>query len=119
MSLSDLPAHILSINDWVWQPAAMPVLLLFVGGWLTIRSGFVQVRRFPLALRMVMKGAFAKRTKDDEGTITPFQALSTALASTVGNGNIGGGVLDVGMRDGRHGYEVRGSGSRRALPGAA
>jgi len=90
MSLSDLPAHILSINDWVWQPAAMPVLLLFVGGWLTIRSGFVQVRRFPLALRMVMKGAFAKRTKDDSGTITPFQALSTALASTVGNGNIGG-----------------------------
>lgn len=90
MNLSDLPAHILSINDWVWQPAAMPLILLVVGLWLTVRSGFVQVRRFPLALRMVMKGAFAKKSRDDAGTITPFQALSTALAATVGNGNIGG-----------------------------
>lgn len=89
MDLSKLPDYILSINDWVWQPAAMPVVLLIVGGWLTVRSGFVQFRRFPAALRMVMRGAFAKR-QTEGGTITPFQALSTALAATVGNGNIGG-----------------------------
>lgn len=86
---SDLPAKILSVNDFVWQPFAMPVVLLVVGCWLTVRSGFVQFLRFPAAIRMVMKGAFAK-SKGDEGTITPFQALSTALAATVGNGNIGG-----------------------------
>lgn len=87
--LSNLPAKILSVNDFVWQPFAMPVVLLVVGGWLTVRSGFVQFIRFPTALRMVMRGAFHK-SKGDEGTITPFQALSTALAATVGNGNIGG-----------------------------
>ncbi|MFQ6045134.1 MAG: alanine/glycine:cation symporter family protein [Gemmatimonadales bacterium] len=89
MDLSKLPDYILSINDWVWQPAVMPVVLLIVGGWLTVRSGFVQIRRFPVAVRTVMRGAFAKR-KTGGGTITPFQALSTALAATVGNGNIGG-----------------------------
>ncbi len=86
---NQLPDHLLAINDWVWQPFAMPVVLLVVGAWLTIRTGFVQVARFPMALRMVMKGAFAK-DKGDGSTITPFQALSTALAATVGNGNIGG-----------------------------
>jgi AGCS family alanine or glycine:cation symporter len=79
----------LAVNDFIWQPAAMPVVLIIVGGWLTVRSGFVQIRRFPAAVRMVLRGAFVhgERTK---GTITPFQALSTALAATVGNGNIGG-----------------------------
>ena len=49
--------------------------------------------RFPLAVRLALGGAFASARRDDrgeEGTITQFQALSTALASTVGNGNIGG-----------------------------
>jgi AGCS family alanine or glycine:cation symporter len=49
----------------------------------------VQIRRFPAALRMVTGGMFRKSEKGAK-TITPFQALSTALASTVGNGNIGG-----------------------------
>ena len=89
MNLDALSDAILAVNDWVWQPAAMPALLLVVGGWLTIRSGLVQIRRFPIAVRMVFRGAFAKKT-DEAGTITPFQALSTALAATVGNGNIGG-----------------------------
>jgi AGCS family alanine or glycine:cation symporter len=79
----------LAVNDFIWQPAAMPVVLIIVGGWLTVRSGFVQIRRFPVAVRMVMRGAFA-RGKLAKGTISPFQALSTALAATVGNGNIGG-----------------------------
>jgi AGCS family alanine or glycine:cation symporter len=89
MDLTTLTARILAVDGFVWQPFVMPLVLVIVGGWLTIRSGFVQVRRFPRALRMVSAGAFAKSTTTD-GTITPFQALSTALASTVGNGNIGG-----------------------------
>lgn len=87
--MEQLTNGILRLNDIVWQPFAMPIILLIVGLWLTIRTGFVQVARFPVALRMVMKGAFSKE-KGDGKTITPFQALSTALAATVGNGNIGG-----------------------------
>jgi alanine or glycine:cation symporter, AGCS family len=89
MDLTELTARILQVDGWVWQPFAMPLVLVIVGGLLTVRSGFVQILRFPAAVRMVSKGAFAKQVHG-EGTITPFQALSTALASTVGNGNIGG-----------------------------
>jgi AGCS family alanine or glycine:cation symporter len=74
---------------FLYQPFALPVILVVVGGWLTIRTGFIQIRHFGTALRFVSRGAFAKDT-GGKGTITPFQALSTALASTVGNGNIGG-----------------------------
>jgi alanine or glycine:cation symporter, AGCS family len=89
VDLTDLTSRITAIDSHVWQPFAMPLILVIVGGLLTWRSGFVQIRRFPLAVRMVARGAFSKSTTTD-GTITPFQALSTALASTVGNGNIGG-----------------------------
>jgi AGCS family alanine or glycine:cation symporter len=80
------------INEFyaiIYNPFAIPLILLFVGGWLTARTGVIQIRRFGTACRFVMKGAFKKDIKG-EGTITPFQALSTALAATVGNGNIGG-----------------------------
>ncbi|MDH4350222.1 MAG: sodium:alanine symporter family protein [Gemmatimonadota bacterium] len=89
MDFSAMADRILAVDGWVWQPLAMPLILLIVGGWLTIRTGFVQITRFPMALRMVLAGAFAKKVKDS-ATITPFQALTTALAATVGNGNIGG-----------------------------
>jgi AGCS family alanine or glycine:cation symporter len=89
MNLQDLTNAIGSLDSMVWQPFAMPLVLVIVGGLLTLATGVVQIRRFPLALRMVMKGAFQKE-RIGAKTITPFQALSTALASTVGNGNIGG-----------------------------
>lgn len=88
MSLTD---RVLALNDFVWQPFAMPLVLVVVGGLITVMTGVVQVRRFPAALRLVMGGAFIRGTPGQgDGTITQFQALSTALASTVGNGNIGG-----------------------------
>lgn len=77
------------IDAVVWQPFAMPLVLVVVGGLVTLATGVVQVRRFFQAVRMVAGSAFQK-SSGGEGTITPFQALSTALASTVGNGNIGG-----------------------------
>lgn len=86
MSLTE---RILSIDAWVWRPFSMPVVLLVVGGLVTAWTGFVQIRRFPLVVKMVLRGAF-KKDISAEGLITPFQALSTALAATVGNGNIGG-----------------------------
>lgn len=89
MNLDTLTEQILSIDSMVWQPFAMPLVLVVVGGLLTLMTGVVQIRRFPLAARTVFGGAFSKREAGDK-TITPFQALSTALAATVGNGNIGG-----------------------------
>ena len=88
MTLERFTERILAVDGLVWQPFAMPLVLVIVGGLLTIVTGFVQIRRFPAALRMLV--APATRRGNGRGTITSFQALSTALASTVGNGNIGG-----------------------------
>ena len=83
--------RILALNDLVWQPFAMPLVLVVVGGLITVMTGVIQIRRFPAALRMVSGGSFFRGgDSGGDGTITQFQALSTALASTVGNGNIGG-----------------------------
>ncbi len=89
MFVETLTEYILAVNDWLYQPALMPLVLLVVGAWLTVRSGFVQFRRFPFAVKRALSGAFQRKTSED-GTITAFQALSTALAATVGNGNIAG-----------------------------
>ncbi len=86
--MTGLTEQIQAIDGFVWQPFAMPLVLLLVGGALSVMTGVVQIRRFPLAVRMVIRSM--RGTSDGDGTITQFQALSTALASTVGNGNIGG-----------------------------
>jgi alanine or glycine:cation symporter, AGCS family len=88
MTLERFTERILAVDGFVWQPFAMPLVLVLVGGLLTLLTGVVQVRRFPTALRMLLRPP--RREHRGAGTITQFQALSTALASTVGNGNIGG-----------------------------
>lgn len=87
--LNNLTELINGLYDFIYQPFALPVILVLIGAWLTVRTGFVQIRHFGLAIRTVLAGVLRKQ-KGGAGTITPFQALSTALASTVGNGNIGG-----------------------------
>ena len=87
--MEELTKAIEGIESSAYEWYAIPLILLATGGLITITTGLVQIRRFPVAVRMVFAGAFKKNTAQD-GTITPFQALSTALASTVGNGNIGG-----------------------------
>src|ERR687896_2502096 len=75
------------LNSIVWGPP-MLVLLVGTGVLLTILTRAVQFRRLGFALREVLgklRGPGA-----GEGTVTPFQAVSTALASTVGVGNIAG-----------------------------
>ena len=75
-----------SINNFVWGP---PLLMLLVGTgfYLTIRLGLLQILKLPLALKYL----FAK-DKDDqgEGDVSSFAALCTALAATIGTGNIVG-----------------------------
>lgn len=87
--MNSLTELINNLYALLYQPFALPVVLVAIGAWLTFKTGFVQVRHFGMAFSSVLVGAF-KREKQGSGTITSFQALSTALASTVGNGNIGG-----------------------------
>lgn len=75
-----------TVNAFVWGP---PLLLLLVGTgvYLTIRLGLLQIFSLPLALRFV----FGKDTeKNEEGDVSSFAALCTALAATIGTGNIVG-----------------------------
>ena len=84
------------LNDLVWGVPAM-VLILGVGLWLSCRSGFIQIRKFGTAMRCTIGRMFAKETAQD-GAVTPFQAVCTALAATVGTGNIAGvaGAIALG-----------------------
>jgi AGCS family alanine or glycine:cation symporter len=81
-----LQAHS-ALNGWVWGPVTM-LLLMGTGLYLTILTRGVQFRWLGKALREVLGQAFTKTHA--EGTVTPFQAVATALASTVGVGNIAG-----------------------------
>lgn len=74
------------ISGWVWGPPLL-VLLVGTGIYLTFRIGFLQMRLLPYSLKL----AFSKNEdKTSEGDISHFQALMTALAATVGTGNIAG-----------------------------
>ena len=72
------------IDDWVWG-IPLIVLILAVGLLLTIRTGFIQVKHLPKALRYMLKNE-----EDGEGDVTSFGALCTALSATIGTGNIVG-----------------------------
>lgn len=70
-----------------------PVVILLLGGtgiYMSFQTKFIQIRRLGLAIRFMLKGQSKKESAGREGDITPFQALMTALAATVGNGNIAG-----------------------------
>ncbi|UTR12281.1 sodium:alanine symporter family protein [Evansella sp. LMS18] len=75
------------ISDFVW---GVPLLVLIVGTgiFLTFRLGFLQFKTLPYAMKLAFSPA--KQDKKSKGDITHFQALSTALAATIGTGNIAG-----------------------------
>ena len=77
--------RIQSLADALFMPWVVAVLL-GAGLFLTLRLRFVQVRRFGDACRV----AFVTRTSSAEGALTPFQAFMTALAASIGTGNIAG-----------------------------
>jgi len=76
-----------SVNGLVWGPP-MLVLILGTGLFLMIFLKFMPLTRIPTGFALMWRG----RTKGDEATgeISPFQALMTSLAATVGTGNIAG-----------------------------
>lgn len=67
----------------------MLAFLVGTGVWFTLLTRFLQVTRFPHVIRTALGGLFQKK-KASKGAITPFQAVSTALAATLGTGNIVG-----------------------------
>ena len=84
------------VNDFIWGVPAM-VCIFGVGLYLSIRTNFLQIRKFPYAIKTTLGRIFRKRDASD-GAITPFQAVCTALAATVGTGNIAGvaGAIAIG-----------------------
>lgn len=81
-------------NSLVWGAPAL-LLILGVGLFLSFRTGFAQLRLFPKALQEFLSKL---RTREDGGGVSPFQALCTALAATIGTGNIVGvaGAIALG-----------------------
>ena len=84
------------LNDLAWGPW-MLLLLVGTGVYLTWRVGFLQIRKFGYAMKNTI-GKIFQKSEAGAGEITPFQAVATALAATVGTGNIAGvtGAIAVG-----------------------
>lgn len=84
------------VNNFIWGVPAM-ICIIGVGLILSFRTGFIQIRKFPYAMKATIGRMFKKKTASD-GSITPFQAVCTALAATVGTGNIAGvaGAIAIG-----------------------
>ncbi|MBQ6591201.1 MAG: sodium:alanine symporter family protein [Lachnospiraceae bacterium] len=84
------------VNSFIWGIPAM-ICIIGVGLYLSIGTGFIQIRRFVYAIRQTLGKIFDKK-EAEEGAMTPFQAVCTALAGTVGTGNIAGvaGAIAIG-----------------------
>lgn len=83
------------INGFVWGPI-MLVLLLGTGLYLTIRTNFMSIGKLGYILKNTLLKMFEKK-QVGEGEITAFQAVATALAATVGTGNIAGVATAIAM----------------------
>jgi len=84
--MTELQEFIGYINGFVWGPV-MLVFLVGTGVLLTLRLRVIQLLRLPYGLRLVFSG---RKISSAEGDISSFQALTTALAATIGTGNIAG-----------------------------
>ena len=84
------------VNNFIWGVPAM-ICIVGVGLLLSVRTGFLQIRKFPYAMKLTI-GRMLKKREASDGALTPFQAVCTALAATVGTGNIAGvaGAIAIG-----------------------
>ena len=83
------------LNRFVWGVPAL-ILILGVGFYLSVRTGFAQLTLFPKAVRLFVSRLREKN--ENGGGVSPYQALCTALAATVGTGNLAGvaGAIAIG-----------------------
>lgn len=84
------------VNDFIWGVPAM-ICIIGVGLLLSVRTRFIQIRKFGVAMKNTVGKIFDK-TQAKDGSMSPFQAVCTALAGTVGTGNIAGvaGAIALG-----------------------
>lgn len=84
------------VNNFIWGVPAM-ICIIGVGLYLSIRTRFLQIRKFPYAMKVTL-GRMMKKKEASDGAMTPFQAVCTALAATVGTGNVAGvaGAIAIG-----------------------
>ena len=85
------------LNDFAWGPI-MLVLLVGTGIFLTVRTRCIQITKFGWIMKNTVGKLFRKSGKDHGANLSPFQAVTTALAGTVGTGNIAGvtGAIFIG-----------------------
>ena len=84
------------VNGFIWGAPAM-ICIIGVGLLLSVRTRFIQIRKFGVAMKNTVGKIFDK-TQSKDGSMSPFQAVCTALAGTVGTGNIAGvaGAIALG-----------------------
>ena len=94
--LSTIEAVNSVVNNFIWGVPAM-ICIIGVGLYLSIRTNFLQIRKFPYAMKVTI-GRMMKKQEASDGALTPFQAVCTALAATVGTGNVAGvaGAIAIG-----------------------
>ena len=73
------------VNNFIWGVPAM-ICIIGVGLFLSVQTRFLQIRKFPYAMKVTI-GRMLKKREASDGALTPFQAVCTALAATVGTGN--------------------------------
>lgn len=85
-----------AVNNFIWGVPAM-ICIIGVGLYLSIRTNFLQIRKFPYAMKITL-GRMLKKREASDGALTPFQAVCTALAATVVTGNVAGvaGAIAIG-----------------------
>ena len=85
-----------AVNGFIWGVPAM-ICIIGVGLLLSVRTRFIQVRKFGAAMKKPI-GQIFDNTQAKDGSMSPFQAVCTALAGTVGTGNIAGvaGAIALG-----------------------
>lgn len=87
------------LNGFIWGPY-MLVFFLLVGGMFTIRTGFFQITQFKSWMEVTILSVFKDRKvrrTDDKHSISQFQSLCTALAATIGTGNIAGVATAIAL----------------------
>jgi alanine or glycine:cation symporter, AGCS family len=92
--------RLLAFNDWlnsiVWGPPLM-VLLVATGLYLTLRLGFFQFTHLRFAWRLTFGRLLARRREEEAGAISAFQAVTSAMAATIGVGNIAGVATAIAL----------------------